>query len=440
MSRPPTTTYGNFSTSQSSAAPGQEGRKSFYDDLIDQYAAPYSRNSRHQTFTVQTPPSDSRDPSASFDHKQSYSIGKSLEEDKEYLPGLSYPPTTLPAESDAEKQKVWAKLIPDSWACRLFVITVIVETIIDLAIEGDLLVRLQTGSQDGSLSADEDQTAEKMPVYLSIFAFAHVFQLVMAVDAVYARNTLQFICLTIFNLMFLIYAGVQKQEIQSYTTSSAGPIHIPVQVLTTVIPCVISLAELAYIGLGWKIYNEFGWKVYKFLGADRRIKKMFASYQIFVCLIKFDLFLWVGFCVQFIWLVLTKHTWEYYLTIAALPISVVLLVEGHLAVRHENKLMMWTFLSGCAAALVYCVYKLIKVVVLRTTPSYKNVWETLATFSVVAIILLVVTIVFSVIVMRNFGKGLKESMSRSKTHTRTQGSQHLGRGNMSMNPNRMSID
>ncbi|KAJ3978950.1 hypothetical protein F5890DRAFT_1646994 [Lentinula detonsa] len=34
---------------------------------------------------------------------------------------------------------------------------------------------------------------------------------------------------------------------------------IPINVLTTIIPIVISIAELAYyIGLGWKIYNEFG--------------------------------------------------------------------------------------------------------------------------------------------------------------------------------------
>ena len=80
-------------------------------------------------------------------------------------------------------------------------ITVIVETTIDLAIEGDLLVRL-TGDGESEL---------KMPVYLSVFALAQyaspfspcpcfdiqhsIFQLVLAVDAVYARNTLQFICL-----------------------------------------------------------------------------------------------------------------------------------------------------------------------------------------------------------------------------------------------------
>lgn len=161
----------------------------------------------------------------------------------------------------------------------------------------------------------------------------------------------------LFNLLFLLYAIIQIGEIQNATTTTDGIIHLPVNVLTNIIPAVISAAEIAYIALGWKIYNEFGWKVYKFLGADRRIKKMYASYQIFLCLVKFDLFFWVGFSVQFLWLVLSNNDWEYYVTWAALPLSVVLIVEGHLAARHENKWMMATFMSGCIGALVYFVYK-----------------------------------------------------------------------------------
>ena len=141
-------------------------------------------------------------------------------------------------------------------------------------------------------------------------------------------------------------------------TGTTGISHIPIDVLTLIIPIVISVAELAYCALGWKIYTEFGWKVYKYLGADRRIKTMYAHYQIFLCLIKFDLFFWVGFSVQFIWLVLgTDHDAEYYLTCAALPLSLIVLIEGHLAARHENRLMMWSFMGGCVAALVYFVYK-----------------------------------------------------------------------------------
>jgi hypothetical protein len=140
-------------------------------------------------------------------------------------------------------------------------------------------------------------------------------------------------------------------------SSQNGFSHLPVNVLTTVLPIVISIAELAYIALAWTIYNEFGWKVYKFLGADRQIKKMFAVYQIFQCLVKFDVFFWVGFCVQFTWLVLDSHSWEFYVTCAALPLSIVLLVEGHLAARYENKWMMISFLSGCVGAMIYFCYK-----------------------------------------------------------------------------------
>lgn len=159
-----------------------------------------------------------------------------------------------------------------------------------------------------------------------------------------------------------MYAIIQIGEIrQALSTASSttgeGISSIPINVLTTIIPIVISVAEIAYIALGWKIYHEFGWKVYKFLGADRRIKKMYASYQIFECLVKFDVFFWVGFSVQFIWLVLQQNDWEYYVTCAALPLSVLLLVEGHLAARHENKWMMVTFMSGCIGAMVYFIYK-----------------------------------------------------------------------------------
>ena len=162
----------------------------------------------------------------------------------------------------------------------------------------------------------------------------------MAVDAVHARNTLQFILLTYvysffgmheytefvfdrgFNALFLVYAVAQIFEIRNSLLSDndveGGISDIPVNVLTTVIPIVISIAEIAYIALGWKIWREFGWKVYKRLGADRQVKRMYAHYQIFVCVMKFDVFFFVGFSVQLVVLVLDKNDWEYYVTCAAL--------------------------------------------------------------------------------------------------------------------------
>ncbi|KAJ7139913.1 hypothetical protein C8R44DRAFT_975634 [Mycena epipterygia] len=411
-------------------SPPQDFKSVLDDDLS--FSAPYAPTARHQTFAVDTP----QFAPANHHRAPSYPLQKphfsSKDSDDPYdLTAVAYPPP--PPEKEIDDLGFWQKMLPESIACRLYVLTVLIETTIDLAIEGELLIQINKHS-----TKEDSAAAHKMPVYLSIFALAHVFQFVMAVDAVYARNTLQFICLTVFNALFLVYAVIQIGEIRQLDTLSATG-SVPISVLTTIIPIVIAIAEVAYIALGWKIYHEFGWKVYKFLGADRRIKKMYANYQIYECLVKFDVFFWVGFSVQFIWLVLLVHDWEFYVTCAALPLSLVLLVEGHLAARHENKWMMFTFISGCAAAMIYFVYKLAKVLMYKDTKDFILVWKTLTVFSVIAIILLAATTVFSFLVLRNFGRGLKDSLTKKSMSHNQHGSQHHRRA-ASANPNRMSID
>jgi small-conductance mechanosensitive channel len=164
---------------------------------------------------------------------------------------------------------------------------------------------------------------------------------------------------------------------------------------------------------------------------------MFAVYQIFQCLVKFDVFFWVGFCVQFTWLVLDSHSLEFYITCAAIVLSVVLLVEGHLAARYENKWMMISFLSGCVAAMVYFCYKFIKIIIHKQTPEFSHVWESLSTFAVIAILLLIMTFIYAWMVMRNFGRGLKDQISRKQAAT---GGRHGAYPSLSVRANRMSID
>ncbi|KAJ6519611.1 hypothetical protein C8R45DRAFT_952094 [Mycena sanguinolenta] len=407
--------------------------KSPYDE--DLAFSSYGHNPQRPVFNIDAPQSHPsqhrRDPS--FPLQKPHFSSKNSDDTSHDLVPVAYPPP--PPQKEIDGLGFWAKILPESIACRLYVLTVLIETTIDLIIEGELLLQINRNESSGSDATGN--FARQMPVYLSIFVLAHVFQFAMAVDAVYARNTLQFIALAIFNALFLAYAIIQIGEIRQLHIISNGT--VPIKVLTTTIPIVIALAEVAYIALGWKIYDEFGWKVYKFLGADRRIKKMYGNYQIYECLVKFDVFFWVGFSVQFIWLVLVGHNWEFYVTWAALPLSLVLLVEGHLAARHENKWMMLTFISGCGAAMIYFVYKLVKVLRFRNTDEFVLVWKTLTIFSVIAIILLAITIVFSIMVLQNFGRGLKDSLlKRSMDHNR-QGSQQHRRA-ASQNPNRMSID
>ncbi|KAG5639314.1 hypothetical protein H0H81_004516 [Sphagnurus paluster] len=170
--------------------PEHEDYKASSDNLIDEFAQPFTANANHQTFAVETPMSTHRR-GPSFPLNKSFSSSKQSDDTShEPLSNVSYPPLTPTKETDT--RSLWQKILPESLACRLYVITVLIETAIDLAIEGELLLRLRAETKDD----DNQITSRKMPVYLSIFALAHVFQLVMAIDAVYARNTLQFMCLT----------------------------------------------------------------------------------------------------------------------------------------------------------------------------------------------------------------------------------------------------
>lgn len=168
------------------------------------------------------------------------------------------------------------------------------------------------------------------------------------------------------------------------TGTDSAIFDIPINILVIIIPFIVALAELAYVILGWSIWREFGWKVYKLLGADRRIKRLYMHYQILACIMKFDVFFWCGFSIQvgqmqfldalfdhqlliqLIFMVLQSTNFEYYITVAALPASLVVLLAGHLGARYESKPLMYAFMLSCTGA---CAYFAFKVIALHYSPN-----------------------------------------------------------------------
>lgn len=60
---------------------------------------------------------------------------------------------------------------------------------------------------------------------------------------------------------------------------------------------------------------------------------------------------------KFIGFVLNRNDFEFGLTIAALPLSILLLIQGYLAAKYEKRWMMWSFLAGLVAGFAYFSYK-----------------------------------------------------------------------------------
>ncbi|KAF8514522.1 hypothetical protein JB92DRAFT_2719416 [Gautieria morchelliformis] len=329
----------------------------------------------------------------------------------------SRPSVHLLPPKEKDQRSCMQRYLPSSTACRLYLLVILLQTAVDLTIETDILIQFDR-IPPGNRGTSNNGNVQVLPVYLGIFAVAHIFQFILAIDAVVFRNTLQFVFLVIFNALLLAYSAIQIFEVRSiFPPDSSGFFSkIPITVLTDILPIVTGVAEVAYIGLGWKIYTEFGWKLYKLLGADRRIKKMYAQYQIFESMLKFDVFFWLGFSIQFIGLVLNRADFEFALSLAALPLSMLLLLQGYLAAKHENKWMMASFLVGLVAGFAYFSYKacetrLVTIIIRRHESQFATVYKSLTIFTAISLVLLVTTFIWGVMVMMSFGRGLKVQCS-----------------------------
>ncbi|KAL8291640.1 hypothetical protein RQP46_001898 [Phenoliferia psychrophenolica] len=309
----------------------------------------------------------------------------------------------LPANDHSSTYCFPLQILPRTTPTIAFLGITVLESVVDIVIVGLLLNSFEDGFVQSVLKRDVKSV---LPVYLGLFVLAHVFQLVLAIDALSAKNTIQIMGLCIFNTLFLTYACIQIVEIKSLITDNT------LSVLVWFIPGMIALTELVYFCTLLPIYREFGWTVYKRIGADRAIKKMFMWYQVFICIIKFDIFLFIAFSLQLVLLVLRQSAAERWLTVAALPISLFLLGLGYASVRYEHRLLWWSFIVGALAGAAYFVWKLFRIYEFRST-DYKLIYKSLTVFAAFCLAALIWTCTTAYICYHRFGRGLKQAMARS---------------------------
>ncbi len=117
---------------------------------------------------------------------------------------------------------------------------------------------------------------------------------------------------------------------------------------------------------------------------------------------------------QFIVIVTDVTDAEFAITLAAIPITIGILLSAAFFTRRENKLGMCLVILLYFGALAYFFFKLVRIYQPSHKRRYEAVRKSLTAFAVLTIILIILTISNAFICMSNFGAGLKAHLVRPK--------------------------
>jgi len=305
---------------------------------------------------------------------------------------------------------------PNSFWTWTFLAITAVQAAVVLALECYVFATFQLDLTGNSNSQTQTRT---IPTFLTLYIFGFLYQLVLVWDALRLKNTIQIIGLCIYNIGLLIYGAVQMEQIKQAVLGllSVGDVKPNIWEQTKPflisIPCILAFGTVCMSVGAWKLYDEFAWTIYKHISADLKMKRRYLTFQIYIALLKFDFFFFLGFTVQFVVIVKT-HKSEFGLTLAAIPLTIALLILAAYWVRNENLVGMIIVIILYFGAMAYFIFKLVRMYEPGHRDAYLAARKELTTFAVLTLILIIMTIINACMCANNFKRGLRPYVTSRK--------------------------
>ncbi|KAI8145122.1 hypothetical protein BJV82DRAFT_643852 [Fennellomyces sp. T-0311] len=293
-----------------------------------------------------------------------------------------------------------------------------------------------------------------------------IFTVMLVIDAIYQKNTIQLIALIAFELGMSAYSIIQYHQSSTLFNTNddvilnvvgyLGPAYHASRWAEITMICIMVISSIIFCFLAYKLYLEFGWHIYKKIGADLAMRDRYKMYQIFMMLLKLDFFFFLSLSVQYLALLcvawwpdatkpgapedakstIIKELIEH--IILSCAVTIAMLCLAYWGLRREKKVIMYMFHALAGTSMGYFIYLLVQI--FQNAERFVGSKVFLTFFLIVDILLIMVSVPVSIICVRNFNHGLINHISHATANTATSSHSMTPIGQEKSNSRRWSIE
>ncbi|OJI80041.1 hypothetical protein ASPTUDRAFT_178188 [Aspergillus tubingensis CBS 134.48] len=261
-----------------------------------------------------------------------------------------------------------------------------------------------------------------IPINLGILIFACLFELFLSLDAIHHKNNILLFAVCICNacsfgysvMQFLVMRDTTARLFESRfnyptlvdTTRNVWPQLQPAEILVCIFTglCTLFLCPIAYL-----IHRDYSWAIYKSVHGSLDTRMRYLAYEVFLVLIKLNLYFLIGFIIQYNLVYVHFKEPEYTLTMLLIPVAIIAIFLGVWFVQRERTFSTIAIIMSYLALVAYLISRIVILSSANTAGKSMMLF-----FAALSLVLTAATVVCTAICIKNFNRGLR-AINQSKS-------------------------
>ncbi|EED13026.1 conserved hypothetical protein [Talaromyces stipitatus ATCC 10500] len=294
-----------------------------------------------------------------------------------------------------------------------------------------------------------------IPINLSLIMFAVFYESLLSLKLVHDKSNILLLAICISKACVFAYSVMQylsmEQNTHSIQTNQdmfgeplvdlSRDLWKEIKPAEMLVPIVIGIATVIVCPVAYRLHKEYSWAIYQCVQGDPKIRFRYRGYEIYLVLIIFNVYFFIGFIVQYNLVDVHFIEPEFSLTMALIPAAVMLMVLSAYFVRYENKIGTIIVITCYLGLIAYIISRII----LLCNPTGRGNTpgkDMMLLFAFLALIFTFLAMVCAIYCIVNFEHGLQTVFNRkSQIPRRSFVFQELpSRYNSARDSSRMSLE